>query len=77
MIGFMELSCDVHDLDSIPVELPIGTVTMATKRGSSYLNPRLKLNHVLFVPGLNCSLISIVQLIDENFCDVTLLKRCV
>lgn len=57
MTGSLALLCDVCDLKPIPVEQSSGTMTMATKQGSIQLNPKLKLNHVLFVQGLNCSLI--------------------
>ena len=45
------------------------------KRGSVQLNPNIKLRHVLYVSGLNCSLIHIAQLIEENTCDVTFTKK--
>ena len=75
MTGSLSLMHDIHDVELISVELPDGSVTMATKGGSISLNSKLRLNHVLYVPGLNCSLISIAQLIDENFCDVTFTKK--
>jgi len=49
---------------------------MATKQRSIQVNSNLKL-HVLYVLGLNCSIISVVQLIEENACDVNLLKSYV
>ena len=67
--------CDIHDVESMLVELPNGSMTMATKRGLIVLNLKLRLNHVLYVPRLNCNLISVVQLIDENFCDVPFIKK--
>jgi len=66
---------DVHDVEPIPVELANGTMTIITKRSSIILNSKLRLDHVLFLPGLNCSLISIAQLIDEDYCDVTFTKK--
>jgi len=44
-------------VESIPVELHNGSTTIATKRGSVMLNPKLRLNYVLYVSRLNCSLI--------------------
>jgi len=67
MTGFLGLLYEVQDLEPISVELPNGTETMATKTGSIFLSPKLKLKNVLFVPGLNCSLISTAQLIEEIF----------
>ena len=61
--------------ESNPIELPNESLTMATKQGSIQLNPNIKLQHVLYVPGLNCSLISIEQLIKKNTCDVTFTKK--
>ena len=78
MTGFLEELCDICNMESIPVELPNGSLTMATKQGSVQLNPNIKLRHVLYVSGLNCSLIHIAQLIEENTCDVTFTnKLCV
>ena len=45
------------------------------KRVLYFFSPKLNLIHVLFVPGLNCSLIPIAQLIEEDFCDVTFTKE--
>ena len=41
---------------------------LATKEGTSILDGGLKIENVLYVPGLNCNLISISQLIDETNC---------
>jgi len=75
MMRFLSMMDDIHDVEPIPVAQRNGSLTIATKRGSIILNSKLRLNHVLYVPGLNCSLISIAQLIDENYCDVTFTKK--
>ena len=75
MTGTSYVLCDAHDVGSILVELHNGIMTMAIKRGSMALNPKLALNHVLYVPRLNYSLIFMAQLIDEKFCDVTFTKK--
>ena len=43
---------------------------MANKRGKAQLNSTIMLSNVLHVPDLNCSLVSIVKLINELFCTV-------
>ena len=43
----------------------------AVKRGSVQLNSKLVLRDVLYVPSLDCNLISIYQLLDEICCMVT------
>jgi len=75
MMSFLGLLCDVHHTEPILVEFPNRTITKAIKRGSISLNSKLRLNHNLFILVLNCSLISITQLIDENFCDLTFTKE--
>lgn len=53
-----------------PVGLPNGQSVTATKEGTIKLAGGLKLENVLYVPCLNCNLISISQLIDESHCIV-------
>ena len=60
------------------VGMPNRVVTFANKRGSIRLNEKLVLNDVLFMPSLNCNLISIAQLIEDLCCTVTFThKSCV
>jgi len=47
---FLKELCDVCNMESIPVELPNGSLTMATKQWSVQLNPNIKLRHLLYVP---------------------------
>ena len=75
MTSSLDFLHNVCVLESILVELPNGSVIMATKRGTVCLSQNLKLNHVLYVPGLNCNLISIAQLIEENWYDMTFTKE--
>ena len=60
---------DAHTV-SCPVGLPNGKSLTATKQGSIKLAPKLILHNVLFVPELNCNLISVSQLIDDMQCTV-------
>jgi len=39
-----------------------------------HLSSKIILNNVLFAPSLNCNLISIAQLIDDNIYEVTFTK---
>jgi transposase InsO family protein len=69
---------DVHNIESCPVGLPNGQHALSTKEGSVVLDGGLKITNVLYVPRLNCSLISISQLSDELNCTVQFTnKLCV
>ena len=46
MTGSLSMIHDIHDVEPMPVELPNGSVTMATKEGSISLNSKLRLNQV-------------------------------
>ena len=61
------LACmnDVRDIEPCPVGMPNGTRTYATKEGMVTVGDKLMLKHVLFVPNLNCNLISISQLLHD------------
>lgn len=69
VIGIFDCLLDVVDVSPCPVDLPDGTYVMATQEGSVRLSNNITLLHVLFVPQLNCNLISVSHLIDKlNFC---------
>jgi len=71
----LELLCNVMDNAPVSVGLADGSIAHATKRGSIQLNSKLILRDVLYVPSLDCNLISIYQLLDELCCMVTFTKR--
>ena len=75
MTGNLAQLSNVEGTRPIPIRLPNGGYSMATKRGSVQLSPKLTLYDVLFVPDLDCNLISIAQLIEELFCTVTFTKK--
>ena len=50
--------------------LPNGERVIATKEGTVILDGGLRLENVLYVPKLNCNLISVSQMIDEKYCVV-------
>ena len=55
----------------VSIGLPSRTNTIATHQGTMTLGGRLKLNSVLYVPSLQCNLISIVELCKDLKCVVT------
>lgn len=61
---------DIHDIVAYTVELPDGQKLVATKTGSVRLMEGLHLKNVLYVPKLNCNLISVTQLTDDMQCFV-------
>lgn len=61
---------DLKDMQGCPVGLLDGKQATPTKRGTTLLHGGLILNNVFYVPRLNCSLISVSQLIDETRCIV-------
>jgi len=71
MTGNLCLSSNVVGIEPIPVGMPNGAITIANKLGSVKLNEKLSISDVLFVPSLNCNLISIAQLIEDLYCIVT------
>ena len=75
MTGELELLRNVVDIALVPVGLADGSIAHATKRGSIQLNSTLILGDVLYVPSLDCNLISIYQLLDELCCMVTFTKK--
>lgn len=60
------------DVLTCPVGLPDSNIVVATKGGSIRLTDTITLHHVLFVPKLNCNLISVSQLNDDLNCFVQL-----
>ena len=74
MTGKLDCLSNVQDIVECPVGLPNGVQTAATKEGNE-LNDELKLANVLYVPSLQCNLVSISQLIDEIDCIVYFTKK--
>lgn len=56
------------DIPDCPVRLPNGQKVIATKEGVVKLDDVMILRNVLFVPKLNCNLISVSQLVRESNC---------
>lgn len=70
MTGIIQHLCDVKEVIGCPVGLPNRKIVMSTKEGKIKLVDDLILKNVLYVPQLNCNLISISQLSDESNCNV-------
>ena len=71
MTGKLEFLSNIWNGESSPVGLPNGTHIFANTHGRVVLNDNFILKDVLYVPTLNCNLISVQQLIKENNCVVT------
>ncbi|RVW97398.1 Retrovirus-related Pol polyprotein from transposon TNT 1-94 [Vitis vinifera] len=61
---------DTIALFECPVGLPNGESVVATQSGSVRLSNNITLKNVLYVPKLNCNLLSVSQLIDDLHCIV-------
>jgi hypothetical protein len=70
MTGTLQYLSDVREVLGCPVGLPNGHTATSNKEGTIKLTDGLKLKNVLYVPELNCNLISISQLSDESNCNV-------
>ncbi|KAJ1410810.1 Gag-polypeptide of LTR copia-type [Sesbania bispinosa] len=70
MTGRIDYLSHVRDVIECPVRLPNGEQTAATKEGTVVLSDKLRLANVLYVPSLQCNLISVSQLINESNCIV-------
>jgi len=68
MTGFLDLLTEIYDIPHSVVVLPNAKHTIATKEGTLVLGANLKLTHVLFVPDLSCTLISVARLLRELDC---------
>ncbi|KAH9718013.1 retrovirus-related pol polyprotein from transposon RE1 [Citrus sinensis] len=78
MTGSRELMTDLQNIGPSPIGLPNGTCSHAQGEGTVEFGNNLRLNHVLYVPDLNCNLISLACLINDLQCLVTLTdKLCV
>lgn len=67
----IELLIEVNDMSPWPVGLPNGASTYVVKEGSLFLGGSIYLPHVLFVPHMNCTLLSVGKLLNDLNCTVT------
>ena len=75
MTHMLSVLSNVEDIRPIHVALSNVYEIMAFKRGTINPDSKLRLNNVLYVPGLNCNLISIAQLFEDNICEVIFTKK--
>ena len=68
MTGEIRLLTDVVDIVSCPVNFADGSHVKASKSGSLKLSDKLTLRNVLYVPNLNCTLLSVAKLLKETGC---------
>ena len=65
---------DIHVLESVkfippvPVSFVDGSVVYATKCGCLSLSKDISLENVLFVPSLNCNLLSVAKMLNQTGC---------
>ena len=71
MAGDVTLLNKVEKIPPVAIGLPNGTYTMAQEQGSVALARGLELKKVLYVPRLNCNLVSISKLCKQLNCSVT------
>lgn len=68
--GNIGLMSDVQDVVGCPIGLPDGRESIAKKEGTVELNDHLRLHNVLYVPNLQCNLISASQLVRQWNCEI-------
>ncbi|KAG7593962.1 GAG-pre-integrase domain [Arabidopsis thaliana x Arabidopsis arenosa] len=68
MTGDEELLVEIQDIPRSIIVLPNGKHTFATKEGTMLLGENIRLNRVLFVPDLSCTLISLARLLRDMSC---------
>jgi len=66
MTGTLACLTDIKDIMGCSVGLPNGQHITATKEGTVLLSDTLTLTNVLYVPSLNCNLVSVSQLVNES-----------
>uniref|UniRef100_A0A0D3AGG1 Retrovirus-related Pol polyprotein from transposon TNT 1-94-like beta-barrel domain-containing protein n=1 Tax=Brassica oleracea var. oleracea TaxID=109376 RepID=A0A0D3AGG1_BRAOL len=66
MTGDVFLLSNVRSIIPCPVSFADGSHVMATKSGSLRLSVKLTLQNVLFVPNLNCTLLSVAKLLRQT-----------
>ena len=71
MVGNANLVHNLQKISSIAIGLPNGDYTVARDVGSVILEDVIKLDNELYVPNLNCNLVSISKLCKQLNCAVT------
>lgn len=68
MTGDINLLINLEDISSCKIGFADGSTTVAKKKGVLPLSDRISLYDVLYVPDLNCSLISVSKLLRHSNC---------
>lgn len=68
MIGDVSLLTDLYDISPRPITFADESHVLATQCGVLKLSDKLVLSDVLFVPNLNCTLLSIAKLLKQTRC---------
>ena len=71
MVGDANLVHNHQKISPIAIGLPNGDCIVACYVGSVTLGDGIKLDNVLYVPNLNCNLVSVLKLCKQLNCDVT------
>jgi len=58
-------------IQPMPIGLPNGSQTVASKQGSVVLGENIKLKRVLYLLNLNCNLVSVANLSKDSNCTLT------
>ena len=77
MVGDVNLVSNLQRISPIAIGLPNGDYTVACDIGSVALGDGIKLDNVLYVPNLNCNLVSISKLCKQLNCAITYLMTSV
>ena len=71
MTGDSKLFGEVTKIRPIPISLLDERVTLAKEQGSVLLEEKASLKDVLYVPELNCNILSVAKLCGDLNCVVT------
>lgn len=67
MTGRRDLMVDIRDIAPVSVLLPAGADVLATKQGTVPITAQLSLKNVYLIDGFHTNLISLGQLVTDNF----------
>ena len=68
MTGDVRLLTELRKMVGCPVHFGDGTQVQATQSGLLKLSDKIVLENVLFVPNLNCTLLSVAKLLKQTGC---------
>ena len=68
MTGNSDLLTDIEMIPPCSISFADGNRTFAVKMGTFSLSDKIKLQRVLFVPDMNCTLVSVAKLLKQANC---------